>query len=37
MTAYVPFYSNKVKDKQEQKVTYTYHLFEATNFMEATK
>ena len=33
---YVPFYSNKVKDKQQKQVTNTYHLIEANNFMEAT-
>ena len=34
---YVPFYSNKVKDKQEKQVTHTYKLIEAKGFMEATK
>ena len=34
---YVPFYSNKVKDKQEMQVTHTYALIEAKIFMEAKK
>ena len=34
---YVRFYSNKVKDKQEEQVTHTYNLIEAKRFMEATK
>ena len=33
----VRFYSNKVKDKQEKQLTYTYPLIEAKRFMEATK
>ena len=32
---YVRFYSNKVKDKQEQQVMHTYNLIEAKSFMEA--
>ena len=34
---YNPFYSGKVKDKQEKQVTNTYKLIEAKIFMEATK
>ena len=34
---YVPFYSNKVKDKEEKQVTHTYPLIKAKGFMEATK
>ena len=34
---YVCFYSNKVKGKQEKKVTHTYNLIEAKIFMKATK
>ena len=34
---HVPFYSNKVKDKQEMQTTRTYTLFEAKIFMEAKK
>ena len=34
---YVPFYSNKVKDNQENQVTHTYPLIKAKRFMEATK
>ena len=34
---YVPFYSNKIKDKQEKQLTHTYRLIEAKIFMEATK
>ena len=35
--AYVPFYSSKVKDKQEKQVTHTYPLIKAKIFMKATK
>ena len=31
------FYSNEVKDKQENQVTYTYKLIEAKGFMQAKK
>ena len=34
---YVPFYSNKVKDKHEKQVNHTYTLIEAKIFMTATK
>ena len=34
---HVPFYSNKVKDKEENHVTHTYPLIKAKRFMEATK
>ena len=34
---YVPFYSNKVKDKQEKQVNHTYDLIEAKIFRAATK
>ena len=37
MAAYVPFYSNKIKDKQEKEITHTYTLIEAKIFMGATK
>ena len=37
MAFYVPFYSNKVKDKQEKQVTHTYNLIKGKSFMEATK
>ena len=36
-TAYVPFYSNKVKDNEEKQVTHTYALREVKIFMEAAK
>ena len=35
--AYVPFYLNKVNDKQEKQVTHTYNLIKAKIFMKATK
>ena len=35
--AYVCFYSNKVKGKQEKQVTHTYNLIKAKIFMETTK
>ena len=34
---YVPFYSNKVKDRQEKQVMHTYPLIKAKSFMEAKK
>ena len=34
---YFPFHSNKVKDKQEKKVTHTYALRDAKFFIEARK
>ena len=34
---YVPFYSNKVKGKQEKQVKYTYELIDAKIFMTVTK
>ena len=34
---YVPFYSNKVKDKQEKQVNHTYALIEAKILMQAKK
>ena len=37
MAAYVPFYSNKVKDKEEKQVTHTYALRQVKIFMEAAK
>ena len=37
MAVYVPFYSNKIKDKQEKQVTHTYTLIEAKLFVEAAK
>ena len=35
--AYVPFYLNKVKEKQGKQVTHTYNLIEAKNSMKARK
>ena len=35
--AYVPYNSNKLKDKQEMWATHTYALIEANIFMEANK
>ena len=35
--AYVRFYANKVKNKQEKQVTHTYPLIKEKSFMEATK
>ena len=37
MAVYVPFYSNKVKDKQAEQVNHTYNLIETKIFMTATK
>ena len=37
MAVYVPFFLNKVKDKQERWVNHTYSLVEETNFHEGEK
>ena len=37
MAVNVPFYANKVKDKQENQFAHTYALIEAKFFMDATK
>ena len=34
---YVPFYLNKVKDKEEKQVSHTYQLIKAKIFRTATK